>query len=99
MHQADIIQAEPTVKEAKEYLRANFNTGVSCPCCGQFVKRYKRRITASAAIGLIKLYKLSQKINPEMYFHLNEIFSTGHWGGDFSKLPAWGLTEVKPNID
>ena len=32
-----------TIKEGKEYLRKNFNEGVNCPCCNQFVKLYKNQ--------------------------------------------------------
>ncbi len=28
-----------TISEAKQYLRNNFESGVNCPCCDQFVKQ------------------------------------------------------------
>lgn len=83
-----------TIAEAKQHLRDNWEEGIVCPCCGQDVKLYKRRIYKSMAICLIKLYKLTVQGNTNFYFHVSEFDATG---GDFAKLSYWGLIKEKIN--
>lgn len=90
-----------TVEEAKQELRANWETGIKCPCCGQLVKLYKRKIHWSMVVCLIRLYKLREKeINfggrNDDYFHVSRFGADGTYGGDFAKLAYWGLIEAKP---
>ena len=84
---------ETTIKEVKKYLHDNFETGAKCPCCGQFVRLYSRRLYISAMLRLIELYKLGGG-----YHHMNEINKkiTETAGGDFAKLRFWGLIIEKP---
>lgn len=83
-----------TISQAKEYLRSNFDKGVDCPCCGQFVKLYHRPIYGSQAVSLINLYKLGPG-----YHHISGFNSGRTGGGDFAKLRFWGLAEEQPNTD
>ncbi|MGR3221203.1 MAG: hypothetical protein ACUZ8H_15520 [Candidatus Anammoxibacter sp.] len=66
------------------------NKGCNCPCCGQFVKVYKRTINAAMALELATAYK---RFGTYKAFHRSELKdilkSTG--GGDFAKLRYWGL--------
>ena len=48
-----------TIKEAKEHLRNNFEEGIDCPCCGQFVKLYKRKLNSGMAATLIRIVKFN----------------------------------------
>jgi len=88
-----------TIKEAKIHLRENFNKGTSCPCCGQFVKLYKRRLYSSQAAALIHVWK---KFGQE-WFHKNNISEKKILimisGGDFAKLRYWGLVVEQENIE
>lgn len=84
---------EYTIKEAKNYLAENFKEGVACPCCGQFVKQYKRPIHSFMARMLIRLSRMS-----DGYHHYEDIFR-GVIGGDFSKLVYWDLIEEQKNED
>lgn len=81
-----------TLKEAKKYLRDNFEKGVDCPCCGQFVKKYNRKITSSMAYGLLLLSKLSPE---KKWIHVDEIVkisAISHKAiADFPKFKYWGL--------
>lgn len=79
-----------TIDEAKKHLRANWQKGVDCPCCGQLVKLYKRPMASTMARGLIELYKLDRK-HPNQYFHIRQIGNVVVGGGDFAKLVYWGL--------
>jgi len=90
-----------TIKQAKIHLRENFDEGTDCPCCGQFVKRYKRRLSASPTACLVILYRLHKKHESwERFFHIKEIGQAtttypfkGGIGGDFAKGAWWGLIE------
>ena len=52
-----------------------------CPCCGQFVRVYPRRITGRMVRDLCNIYKLGAAKSTE----LNAA------GGDHAKLRYWGL--------
>jgi hypothetical protein len=81
-----------TLQESKEFLRANFDKGVSCPCCNQFVKLYKRKLASTPSRMLIRLHSLDNG-----WHHVGElakgISDTG--SNDFSKLAYWKLIEEK----
>ena len=71
---------------------ATSKSGTSCPCCGQHVQVYRRRI-----------YKRMAKV---MYWIVWEFEKTSDWvelkdgplfrGGDNAKLALWGLVQTKP---
>lgn len=82
-----------TIDEARAYLRKNYAEGVECPCCGQFVKLYKRQIYVSMAADLIKLYRLHRRYGRDRWFHISEIRKSTAGGGDFAKFLHWGLIE------
>lgn len=85
-----------TLEEAQQYLRANFEKGIGCPCCGQFVKKYKRKLAATPSRMLIRLYELGGNWN-HVKLIAKDISGTGT--GDFSKLAYWKLIEEQPNDD
>jgi len=57
-----------TIQEAIAFLETHRDTGVDCPCCGQYVKLYKRKLNAGMARFLIGLYRLGKKNIGDMYF-------------------------------
>jgi hypothetical protein len=76
-------QKAETMSKAKE------PKGTTCPCCGQFVKVYRRSITSTMAAQLIRVWK---KFGESQWFHItDEAIGYGH--GDFAKLRYWGLLE------
>lgn len=86
-----------TIEEAKIYLRENFNDGTECPCCGQHVKLYKRKINSTMALGLCLIVK-QKEIGEE--FHLLDFFKAiknvpSGIVGDIPKLRFWGFIEPK----
>ena len=87
-----------TIKEGKAFLRSNFKKGSSCPCCGQFVKLYSRKLNNSQVRGLINLYNLDLKATNE-FFHVRTITSDVNLTGDFAKLVYWKMIEEKSNED
>jgi len=85
-----------TLEEAKQYLRDNYEEGTKCPCCGQNVKLYKRKLGSVMARCLIKMYNSTSK-----WMHVRDIVKgisdTGT--NDFSKLKYWGMIEEQENTD
>jgi predicted transcriptional regulator len=78
-----------TLQESKEFLRANFDKGVSCPCCNQFVKLYKRKLNSGMAMALIHIYKQGNWINVKDYMRKNSLPNNHDW----TLLRYWGLIE------
>lgn len=44
------------IEEAKERLALGMERGVTCPCCDQFVKLYRRKLSSGMARALICIY-------------------------------------------
>lgn len=89
-----------TMKGAKAYLRENLEKGVNCPCCGQFVKLYKRKLNSGMAYGLIQVFKLSQEKDGG-WFHINELLERKIASSqlEIPRLQYWRLVEQKENVD
>lgn len=79
------MSADQTVAEAKAALTA---AGGTCPCCGQLVKLYKRKLHAQMAAWLCSLVRQS---GPDL--HWVSIDELPARGGDYGKLVHWGLIE------
>lgn len=86
-----------TLQEAKKYLRDNWQNGVDCPCCGQFVKRYRRQINSSMSRVLIDLYHFRSANGPVAYLHVPKFLAehSRPQVNDYTKLTAWELLEPK----
>lgn len=92
------------MQEGKEYLRQNFDKGVPCPCCGQFVKRYKYAFHNGMARALIYLYTATKQgvgDDNDGYINVNPYFvSIGvKFFGYHPKLEHWRMIERMPNTD
>ena len=85
-----------TIQEAKTFLRDNFKKGTNCPCCGQRVQLYNRKVHAQTAVDFLKLVRMYLK-EPRFY-HINEIGPI-NGGGDFAKLRYFKLIEYQENND
>lgn len=64
--------------------------GVECPCCHQFAKVYQRKITASMARVLIRMWH----VNRMGWIYLPDIRSRGQ---DEAIMRHWGLIEQYPD--
>ena len=69
-----------TLIEAKQHLRDNFKDGTECPCCGKYVKAYKRKLNSGIARSLIIMYKLGAET------------TSVHVQSEFSKLKLRATT-------
>lgn len=91
-----------TLKDSKAFLREGWEKGVDCPCCGQFVKQYKRKFNSSMAYALIIIYKLHIKHGFEKWVKMNqEIANLGIPSSnvEYAKLRHWNLLEERGNSD
>lgn len=87
-----------TIKEAKQFLRANFEKGVDCPCCGQFVKLYKRKLNSGMALFLIGLMRLWKKNPNKQFFSNKEVMNEMNLAVtslDYSVMRHFGLIEPR----
>lgn len=94
-----------TINEAQQYLKDKlYDEGAICPCCKQFVKAYKRRITSSMVMGLILLYKESLLYKEwggfsEDWIHIEDFLKEKNIPssirGDISKFKYWKILEPK----
>lgn len=81
-----------TVKEAKAYLKENFIKGIDCPCCGQLVKLYKRKLNSNMAYVLIQIFHSGKDfIHVKDYLRENNIKNTHDW----TLLKHWGLIQER----
>ena len=86
-----------SIKEAKSYLRENFEEGATCPCCGQFVKLYKRKLNSGMASTLIRIYRDNQQAWTHVKNFLRENkYQNSH---DWTRLKDWGLLEEQENTE
>lgn len=95
----DTPTMDTTVEAAKQFLRDNREEGAICPCCDQYVRLYRRKITSAMAYGLILPHRRSINfgdhwIHVENYLKsLNDIPASIR--GDIAKLRHFGLIEAK----
>jgi len=74
-------------------LATKINRGelVTCPCCKQTAKIYKRSISGTMVRQLIKIYNKGGK---DKWIHITELSSHG---GDFAKLEHWAMVKRAKN--
>lgn len=70
------------------------DAGFTCPHCGSFCKRYRRKLNCNMALVLIELYRNGKRD----YVHIEQFMqSLGHKrSGDFAYLVHWKFLEKKP---
>lgn len=96
------LYARSALDDARaQTLAAARDGGCVCPCCGRFVKVYRRRLHAEMARFMIRLYRLD-RFGPGDYLGVAGWHSTrevlGDRGGnkastDATYLTHWGLIE------
>jgi hypothetical protein len=88
-----------TIKEAKDFLRENWEAGTDCPCCNRYVKLYKYSFNSAMSRLMIFMYKLHQEGMKEVHIE-NEMAKRGIRSVQVqSKLVHWGLIEAVANDD
>lgn len=76
--------------DAKQWLLDRVDEGAACPCCTQYAKVYRRKISRNQARALLLVYRAARTD----WCHVTRVDPTlaGN-GGDISKLRHWGLIE------
>ena len=91
-----------TLQEAKDEMYKTLdNEGATCPCCKQFVKSYRRKVTSAMAYALIIIHKNNPRdkyvdgVAQPNSFHLQDeairLKLNSRIVADFAKLRFWGL--------
>jgi len=97
-----------SIQREREYVRGNLGDGVSCPCCGQLAKLYRRTLNSAMARALIAMVRLDDRHAGVMvygggyrwhYVKSLPLIQGRHGGGDFAKLRWWGLIAEMPKGD
>lgn len=85
-----------SVEEAKLFIEQNVDKGILCPCCNQFVKKYKRKLHHSMALTLIYLCRYDRRaynwIDVKDFLRQYKLKNTHDW----TLLKHWGLIHEKP---
>lgn len=92
-----------TLKEARQYLKENYEKGCKCPLCKQNVKLYKRKLNSGMAIFLMGLYWLHKNDKLQGGFYRNsmvlEYRNIVASSLDYSVLKHFGLIEERINAE
>ena len=82
-----------TIRQARDHMSEYFDEGTKCPCCGQFVKKYKRKLNSGMARTLTQIFK----DNPDRYVDVKEFLrSKGYKNShDWTLLKHWGILTVR----
>lgn len=78
------------LKQARDELREQAETGGRCPCCSQWAQVYYRTINAGMAAGVVGLYRWALA-HPGEFAHLPTVL--GRRSAEEAKLRYWGLIE------
>ncbi len=86
------------LEAAKLFVQQNLRNGVSCPCCNQYCKLYKRKLNATMALALVMIYTHFKQHPHHTWLHVSAfLVKVKHdstiAGGDVVKLRYWGLLE------
>jgi hypothetical protein len=81
------------LSQARVMVFSNWIEGVDCPCCGQFVKLYHRRLNRGMAWSLIQIYKYFQQEGCEEWLHVEHHLKRNPLASDFTKLAYWDVIE------
>lgn len=98
MTQGDLF-GQKTLATARAELHSKLNDGVRCPCCDQFAKRYKRKLSSSMAAGLIWIVGRHASVGDWIDVPATAPKWLVKTAGDFSKLAHWDFIRARPNDD
>lgn len=80
-----------TLEDARMRLHANLGTGMTCPCCGQFAKRYRRKLNSGQIVSLISIYKRGLRSQFD-WVHIPDVYASLR-SREEGKIAYWGLLE------
>ena len=77
-----------TLAEAQAYINQHKTEGVTCPCCMQLYKVWRKKPISTAVAALCRLVSLQEHNN--QYYHLDD-FNVVPKDRNFNQLINWGL--------
>lgn len=92
-----------TLAAARALVRAKRREGVDCPCCGQFAKVYRRKLSAAMAEAAIVIERATRGARSRP-FHMGQLLDaeacsrTARGGGDPMRLRFHGLVNLVPGV-
>jgi hypothetical protein len=91
------VTDDTSLREVREWLMQARDDGVTCPCCTQLVKVYKRTLPSATARVMIELYR-RQRGDEYVFLPrvLDGMTGTPHQGGYGTLAHFWGLLEQQP---
>ncbi len=95
-----LMQPLTTIAEAKKHLDKNKENGATCPCCGQVVKTYFRRLNGTMAYALFMFNQMTGGDIQKAVHLQNEMrarYLAASDFADFAKLRFWDLIAVDKN--
>ncbi|AJF08282.1 hypothetical protein [Geoalkalibacter subterraneus] len=82
-----------SVEQARSQLAAAMDRGTQCPCCDQFVKRYRRKLNSGLAALLVRVYsEVSVRDSEGGWLHIRDAVKD-LTGTDYAILRHFGLLE------
>ena len=89
------VAPSKSLAEAIREMREKIEEGTTCPCCGRFVKLYKRKLHAEMAAFLCRL--VARWRREQRYYSTRELCpALTKSATDGSYLVHWGLLEREP---
>jgi len=85
-----------TLTQARADLRSRLDDGVTCPCCDQYAKIYRRPLNANMSMFLCSLVKISRDRVAGGYPPWVSWRRIDHTSRDYSYARHWGLMVERP---
>ena len=80
--------------QVDEQIKSKCESGIFCPMCGQYAKKYRRKFNSAIAKFLIKLYRLQSAY--DRYYTTRELYPRDNKASTKGVLARhWGLIEVR----
>jgi len=90
--------ASAVISKITKVIGDNAEQGLDCPCCGRYVKLYKRKLHSEMATFLMQLVRQYNNV-PRWYSTRELIISARKASTDGSYLVHWGLIERKQSTN
>jgi hypothetical protein len=95
-----LIRPTSSLEDAREWVFGRVNDGVGCPCCGQFCKVYRRKLTSVPARVLIEMSNRERRSGRARWIHIPtmmlkspELSDIANQGGYRTLSQHWSLIE------
>jgi hypothetical protein len=87
------------LKQARAFVEQNKEKGVTCPCCDQYARTYKRKINATMIRSLIWIIRRSQETDEGWVDVPRDAPKWVTRTNQHTTLKWWGMLERKSNDD